>query len=63
MGLRVAFFRHHLGYCHGKKTRFSKKKLALPKNPTWEYVKYVLVPPIAADHKQIDNKPWHPTGR
>ena len=21
------------------------------------------IPPIAADHKQIDNKPWHAAGR
>ena len=44
-----------------KKTRF-RKKTRLAKNPTWEYVKYVLRP-TDRDHKQkIDNKPWHAAG-
>ena len=46
-----------------KKTRF-RKKTRLAENPTWEYVKYMYcAPPIASDHKQIDNQPWHAAGR
>jgi hypothetical protein len=61
-GLGGAFSRLAMGFFHGQKNSFRKKKLASPKILRGNTLNKHCVPPITADHKQIDNKPWHADG-
>jgi hypothetical protein len=54
-GLRRAFSRRAMGFFHGQKNSFPKKKTRLAKKPTWEYVTNILHSP---DITKKIHKPW-----